>query len=118
MPKKRSNDKPLYNPDDEKPPKKWQYVKKPRLPSPGPSDKEKKSAPSQESDVDKFDLSSFQSVDIDNHPVTNQPDERKSTDEEAVFENLFNNPSSRQCRTLALSESPGIEGIYSFLVII
>ena len=88
MSKKRSSDKPLYNPDDEKPPKKWEYTKKPKLTSPGPSDKEKENfafLPSQESDKDKFDLSSAdQELDL-------------------LLENLVNNPS--------------FEGIYSIVVL-
>ena len=31
MPNKRNEGKPLYNPGDERPPEKWQYVKKPKL---------------------------------------------------------------------------------------
>ena len=120
MPKKRSSNKPLYNPDDEKSPKKWEYVKKPKLCSPKPSDKDqetdKMDSPSP-LDMAKFDLSNLSFGDNDNDLNTKQLQERKSSNEEAVFGNIFDNPSSRQVGTLTLSESPDIEGLYSFVAL-
>lgn len=120
MPKKRSSNKPLYNPDDEKPPKKWEYVKKPKLSSPKPSDKDHESdkMDSHSSlDMAKFDLSSLSFGDDDNDLNTEQPQESKPSNEEEVLGNIFDNPSSRQVGTLTLSESPDKEGLYSFVAL-